>query len=246
MCKGPFQESAERHVRLPEDDADDFGCILEYLYLMDYAMDLEDPDVFDRLANVYILAEKYQMEPLKSLTVKKFRNGLTSSQGAFFRVAQAIYQDTPDSDRIFRSYFAATAPEILLKLSADQFPVVRGIIQEGGILAVDIFEAWLEAHRLEAARRPGPGINEHETRVFAALKRRDVTKAGLSLDQNTLITGLSHEEITATFEGLCSHGLIWAIKGQKWSAVGDHERVKERSSCDAREATMREYPVENE
>ena len=55
MCRKPCQEKVEYHINPPDDDTEDFGRVLEYLYAKGYgASDLEGLRRFERLASTYL------------------------------------------------------------------------------------------------------------------------------------------------------------------------------------------------
>ena len=153
MCRGPFQESFERHIDLPDDDPEDFGRALEYLYAKDYnTSDLVGLSLFERLASIYIFAEKYQLEDLKKITVKKFQAPDTfhKTPEMFFVLSQRIYENTPESDIVFHSYFNTHAPIVLRAIAAVVLKDLHAMSEAGGEFARDLFKAQRKAYEDEA------------------------------------------------------------------------------------------------
>ncbi|MCJ1429969.1 hypothetical protein MMC29_007884, partial [Sticta canariensis] len=153
MCSGTFKESVEKQIDLPDDDAIAFGCVLEFMYLGVFHGD-EKPDRVTKaalLADVYILADKYQLEDLKDLLICPLGAILeTASEDecleCFFDAARKIYENNPDSDFLFPRFFKQTVTHMLNH--SDQVPHlethIRRCIYEGGKLAQDTFDAYYE------------------------------------------------------------------------------------------------------
>ncbi|KAI9879324.1 MAG: hypothetical protein M1830_008845 [Pleopsidium flavum] len=148
FCQPGFRESEVMHIDLPEDDPDVFGRLLEYLYPRDYSTTFTRAyDLADELASIYILAEKYQLKHLQSLTVQKLKNvnALSRTPRAFFAISQHIYANTPDSEPFFRKYFLEEAPGCIEAMGTDGANEISELIILGGSFAVDVFEAQRQA-----------------------------------------------------------------------------------------------------
>lgn len=74
MCNGSFKGSMEREIELPDDDATVFGCMLECMYSGIFrGGEGSSRDVkAAMLADLYILAAKYQLEDLKSCSLSSW------------------------------------------------------------------------------------------------------------------------------------------------------------------------------
>ncbi len=125
LCDSKFKEAENNHIELPEDDPTDFGVLIHYLYVQKFdtkATQEEPGDLADELADMYITADKYQLNLLKALTVKKFRAAktLSSSAQALFPAARRIYDNVPDSEVLFKAYFRSVAPSCLSKIPAGE------------------------------------------------------------------------------------------------------------------------------
>lgn len=151
MCSGTFKESVEKQIDLPDDDANAFGCVLEFMYLGVFRGD-ETPDRVakaDLLANVYVLAEKYQLKDLQDLLICPLGAILESASKdecleCFFDAAHKIYENSPDSDVVFPGLFKRAVTFMLG--NSDVVPHleahIRRCIYNGGKLAEDTFDAF--------------------------------------------------------------------------------------------------------
>ena len=151
MCNGTFKESVEKQIDLPEDDAVAFGCVLEFMYL-GVVHGYEAPDRAAQvavLADVYILADKYQLEDLKEFIICPLGALLESANEdgcleCFFDAASKIYENNPDSDVLFPDFFRKAVAHLLGQ--SDQIPHleahIRRCICEGGRLAQDTFDTF--------------------------------------------------------------------------------------------------------
>lgn len=76
MTTGSFSEGLSKQITLPEDDADNFGRIIEHLYgNNDAAFDviLLGLDGAEKLAGLYGLAEKYQLPGFQDLVIRTLK-----------------------------------------------------------------------------------------------------------------------------------------------------------------------------
>lgn len=152
MCEGPFAESVTRQIHLPEDSVTSFGLVLEYLYTGDFPFEgSNDLKLEDQLAEVYILADKYQLPLLKELAIAKLHSSMSSNMTttvrslAFLTIAHKIYHGTLDSEanEVFYQFFADTAISALENLDIDKLHVVQDLIDDGGRFATDVFALQL-------------------------------------------------------------------------------------------------------
>ncbi len=131
MCEGDFKEAHERHISLPEDSTQDFDAIVEYLYMNKFITigNPLTPDGQQRdretcaleLASLYVTAEKYQMDALKSLVVEKFKNCTKGCAPAeVLAIADTIYPSIPHTDQVFPSYIRALVIECMELRSEQQ------------------------------------------------------------------------------------------------------------------------------
>ena len=212
MCNGSFKESAEQHIELPDDDANVFGCMLEYLY-SGVVHGFETPSQGSDaavLADVYILAEKYQLNKLKELLITPMAVFLDSVEkecaGCFFDAALKIYHNTPDSDLIFQDFFKISVTQLLDDKVPGMEAHIKRCISDGGKLALDTFDAYYKhmstKHEVEervAEERAETKIallredfrNEqakHQTEKMAAQRLAETKMAKLQKDYSDLQT----------------------------------------------------------
>lgn len=76
MTTSSFSEGLAKQITLPEDDADNFGRIIEHLYGNNdaaFTVDLLDLNGAEKLADMYGLAEKYQLPAFQDLIIRKLK-----------------------------------------------------------------------------------------------------------------------------------------------------------------------------
>ena len=174
MCQTPMSQAQNQLIKLPEDDPNIFGRVLEYLYCGDYNPSMtctymadgvtakihltapggiipdRDANLF---ANMYIMADKYQLELLQELTIRKIKLLHTLTDDAYYAMVHKIYESVPSSDVRFRAYFMDSAPLRLRRLQAPELTRMLEKIEAGGALARDCFEAQ---HKAFMKEKEGP------------------------------------------------------------------------------------------
>ncbi|KAL9119418.1 MAG: hypothetical protein Q9187_004030 [Circinaria calcarea] len=162
MCQAPFQESLTGHIDLPDDSAEDFGFLLEYLYIENLAVPLFDTEEAEiafanKLADIYIIADKYQVISLKFRIVKEFISitPFSDNPSAFFQMAHRMYHDTSGSksNSPFRDYFEYRAALVMRYMNDDVLKVLDGLLEDGGKFAVDIAKAMRRELDYEVCER---------------------------------------------------------------------------------------------
>ncbi|KAL8777559.1 MAG: hypothetical protein Q9194_002486 [Teloschistes cf. exilis] len=138
-------------INLPDDEIEVFQAIIQYLYAGDFTelgstaiLDANEGIGKEDLATMYITADKYQNQDLKSLVVKKFAAVIDTKERPveFLEIARRIYTSVPDSDEAYRSFFKSsfgTAASIEPK-STDLRQMIEHCIYNGGKLALDMVE----------------------------------------------------------------------------------------------------------
>lgn len=152
MTNGSFSESVTKEIVLPEDDADSFGRIIEHLYgNNDAAFEINLPDLegAEKLADMYGLAEKYQLRGLQSRIVQKLKqlDLLKEDCMTFFHIAQKICENTRDSDKIFERYFADQAVKHLKSVSEDEIEELSDMVCSGTWFAKKIVQYQGNSYR---------------------------------------------------------------------------------------------------
>ncbi|KAL8959574.1 MAG: hypothetical protein Q9193_003587 [Seirophora villosa] len=148
MCEGQFKEAYERRILLPADNPQDIAAIVEYLYTNDFATignpnaGLDCQTCAAQLKSLYGTAEYYQMDPLKDLIVKKFKDCTTGSTPAdWLAIAESIYPSLPTTDRVYPAYVRSL---IIDRLDTSRETVMEELdpwTRKGGRLAIDINRA---------------------------------------------------------------------------------------------------------
>ncbi|KAI4251706.1 MAG: hypothetical protein LQ352_004694 [Teloschistes flavicans] len=166
ICNAKFRERGTLTINLPEDEIEVIQAIIQYLYAGDFwgfgsttahnategtgkeeaveATSYEKLAAADDLATMYITADKYQMQDLMNLVVKKI-DAITEAKQQpveFLKIARRIYASVPDSDQAYRSFFKTTF-SIVANIEP-KCEELRHLIEEciftGGRLALDIVE----------------------------------------------------------------------------------------------------------
>ncbi|KAJ3948619.1 uncharacterized protein N0V96_002878 [Colletotrichum fioriniae] len=127
-CRGQFFESQSKRISLPDEEPEIFSSVLEYLYKGGRAAAVpstptstttgttaSEATIFVsscgqhilRDTVIYCAAERYGLEELKRLALRK--QGLQSGIdiGTILRSAQYAYAHTPDSDSRLRAHYLA-------------------------------------------------------------------------------------------------------------------------------------------
>lgn len=149
MTSSSFSESVTKEIVLPEDDADSVGRILEHLYgNNDAAFDINlvDFENAEKLADMYGLAEKYQLSDFQDRVIRKLKqlDVLREDRMAFFHIARKIWENTRDSDDIFGSYFAKQAAVHLKSMTEEEVAELSSMISSGGSFAMKMFQVQVD------------------------------------------------------------------------------------------------------
>jgi hypothetical protein len=171
-CKDQFFEGNDRRIFLPDEEAEVFSCILEYLYKGDYYPrllhdkrrntwglegQLESPkiggrgstdatifhsgvgDVILRDTAVSCAADRYGLDELKRLSLRK--QGLQSGVevSTILRSARYAYENTPDTDSRLRAHYLALI--IRSRKTFKRSGTMQMEMEIGGKLFFDLFVA---------------------------------------------------------------------------------------------------------
>ncbi len=160
MCRGDFKESYERRISLPDDQPKVVAAIVEYLYTGNFWVDQKPSSVMEEkqksalvLADIYIAADKYQLNGLKELVVARLEGytELLAFEVGWLDVAQLIYSSTPDSDAVYPRFLRSLVVKWMelerVAFGAVDMSMVERYVEQGGRLAVDLLRAqrryWL-------------------------------------------------------------------------------------------------------
>ncbi|KAI1119089.1 BTB/POZ protein [Nemania sp. NC0429] len=137
-CRGDFKEAREGKISLPEDDPKAVELMIQFFYHLDYKINAvgtasgdkkltpldketdplppcqsSDVKVDSTLmihAKVYALAQKYLIDDLKTIALRKFANYASRdwNRESFLDVAEAGYELTPESESGLRAAVVET------------------------------------------------------------------------------------------------------------------------------------------
>ena len=151
MCHGPFEESLIFTIRLPDENPDTLQAVIQYLYTGNTQKfgSVNETGCTIRallkLAELYGVAEKYQLQGLKALVIKKLEGSIDvdARPFEFMMAARKIYNCIPDSDKDFREFFKKAStrlppPKLMPQVLRHQY---NDQLEEGGVMAVDMVAA---------------------------------------------------------------------------------------------------------
>ncbi|KAI9761987.1 MAG: hypothetical protein M1835_008095, partial [Candelina submexicana] len=121
--------------------------MVAYFYTRDFITVATEPlELGLELANMYILADKYQVDDLKRHIVKKLGTirGLGVDAVQLLMVAERIYGNVPSSDTHFRDAFRRVAPRCLRDINEADRKEIRENISLSGQFAKDVFDAQVD------------------------------------------------------------------------------------------------------
>ncbi|KAL8726079.1 MAG: hypothetical protein Q9181_006184, partial [Wetmoreana brouardii] len=166
MCSDSLKNGGNPEFNLPDDSADEFGLLLEFLYGHNFEALSDDANFVrtnvenrnkasDELCRIYLLGEKYELVKLKVCIAEKFKNvtDLINHPLLFFGVAKKMYSQIADSDTTYPDFFIETAQDIITKLVLDtqiKDWINTEAVQDGRLVK-DIFLAQRKAY--EAQRK---------------------------------------------------------------------------------------------
>ncbi|MCJ1381875.1 hypothetical protein MMC17_004987 [Xylographa soralifera] len=154
-CDGSFKEGRSGEITLAEDDAEVVDRMIDYLYRLDYddkpntanANSSDGPLVMN--ANIYAIADKYEIWSLKEVAQRKTAEALMtdSNHESFLSAVDIVWNTTPLFDRGLRNLFLPVIAEnkkTLLKKEA-----FMESVRTNGDLAADVLEdTWAKSSKL--------------------------------------------------------------------------------------------------
>ena len=164
MCSEQFQEGQARVIKFPSENKRPFSCLISFLYsddfIFNFSAESTDTEIQD-LADVYVLADKYQVSGLKRRFIEHFLE--SRYPGSLLRTARIILDNVPDSDMAFRLFLEKRLQPMLISaafieispFSSDdrgQEITLSSIVHQGGKIAGEIFGAQIAIYR---HRTPG-------------------------------------------------------------------------------------------
>ena len=157
LCDGPFLENQTKIINFPEDDANTIEFMLECLYSNDdqpnlnfiqVACEESNTSFLVQLAELYIAADKYQLQGIQAAVVHHMYSDLqvNGDISTFLAVARIIYDNTGTNHGHFPEWFRMAVRYALGVATPDGLRMFRDQIRDGGDLAADIFSAMVQAN----------------------------------------------------------------------------------------------------
>ncbi|KAL8689713.1 MAG: hypothetical protein Q9218_004676 [Villophora microphyllina] len=191
MCHAGFQESQTRRISLPEDDSRVIRSMIQYLYGGDFfsfgtkEVPTEEStksadsliQAAEELAAIYVTADKYQLQDLKTLLVGKLTCLIDIYQQPieFLQMARKVYARISDYEDIFRTFFKETAAKLPMQdeMDAELGNVFKECISDGGIMAIDLFAALCSksTDAIKAEKQRGETALQTTTSLLVALRK---------------------------------------------------------------------------
>ncbi|KAF2815841.1 uncharacterized protein BDZ99DRAFT_124453 [Mytilinidion resinicola] len=180
LCRDQFFQSTSKRIDLPDEEPEIFSSLLEYLYKGDYyprlefdkrrnSWNLEDAangrgtaesTVYHASVNgpilkdtvIYCAAEKYGLEELKRLALRKqgLQSGIQCS--TILTSARYAYANTPENDAKLRSHYLALI--IRSRSTFKRSGTMQNEMENGGKLFFDLFVAMVNHMDDLAAKSP--------------------------------------------------------------------------------------------
>lgn len=151
---GGFKEQKEKALYLPEDHVGGFILFVQWIYGVP-PPESSTPSMVTTLFALYVLAEKFCIEPLKNSSMDVIR---TSCSGSAYMLSVTdigyIYDNTPTTSPMRRFMVKHTLYGLLVRKNG----MVQGflkLMKEGGDFAADFASATLE-YSCGAPRAPDP------------------------------------------------------------------------------------------
>ncbi|TGO91634.1 hypothetical protein BPOR_0022g00190 [Botrytis porri] len=126
-ANGGFMESVTGVLDLEDDDPEIVARMINFLYLQDYddtckSSEEVEEEVYGRLlvnTMVYIIGDKYDIQPLKNLAKKKYEAAVVTDWNtpSFSASLELIYEELPESDTALASIAVETAAKHLRELN---------------------------------------------------------------------------------------------------------------------------------
>ncbi|KAK2801235.1 hypothetical protein FQN50_007795 [Emmonsiellopsis sp. PD_5] len=168
-CRGQFLESHAKQITLPSEQPEILSCILEYLYKGDYyprllhnkrrdTWELENADAANGQAAaestivnqmdgavilkdtaVYCAADKYGLDELKRLALRKQGLQAAVQCSTLLSSARYAYANTPDNDSKLRAHYLALI--IRSRSTFKRSGTMQMEMEKGGKLFFDLFVA---------------------------------------------------------------------------------------------------------
>lgn len=157
-------------LNLPRESPNEFGQLLEYLYLGHLTLHASEPQgQADELLSIWTMGSKHSLLDMQNHVIRKLEELDIAGKLPtleFLRLADRLYEAEVDNG--LRRYFAKVATDVVRKIKPSDMPVLLEMITEGGSFASDLFHAHHQAFGL----RP-PGSTVEQSKTSNAIKDED-------------------------------------------------------------------------
>ncbi|KAI9824479.1 MAG: hypothetical protein M1826_007342 [Phylliscum demangeonii] len=167
-CDGSWREAALRSIVLKDDDPGLITLMLDYLYAEEYEPRIVTEDKRESLshrsddeeirvtelslqARLYCVAEKYRLQGLKLLAIRKMGLLVPIPLESLIEIAEEAYGKLPASGYKFRNFVRNQASKLGIAHAAKD-PWLLEKIRNGGTLAEDLFRALVRLHEGKPSR----------------------------------------------------------------------------------------------
>jgi len=142
---GGFQEQDERAVYLPDEDVGAFELFVRWIYGAPLRAP-SDLDSFTRHLALYVMAEKFCMEPLKNLLMDAIRtyyrfNGIRGGPEQM----EYVYENTPADSSLRLFLVRAAAYGVVARINQELPKNFLELLKKGGDVAADFTSALLRS-----------------------------------------------------------------------------------------------------
>lgn len=171
----------ENVLNLPRETANEFGQLLEYLYVGKLTLHASEPEAqADELLTIWTMGSRHSLRGMQHHVIHKLEELDLASKLptlAFLRLADKLYESEVDNG--LRRYFQKVATEVVGRITTADMPVLLEMITEGGSFASDLFHAH---HQAFGPGKSGPAtavtIKVEDSEEQRAAKRARTDKGG--------------------------------------------------------------------
>ncbi|KAI4189502.1 MAG: hypothetical protein LQ348_003785, partial [Seirophora lacunosa] len=162
----------ENILNLPRDTPNEFGQLLEYLYLNKFTLRASEPQAqAEELLGIWTAGTRHSLIGMQKHVIRKLEELDIAGKLpvlAFLRLADKLYESEVDNG--LRRYFSTVATDVVSKITAADMPVLLEMIIEGGSFASDLFHAH---HKAFGPGKSAAATEQGSTIATAAIKTED-------------------------------------------------------------------------
>lgn len=142
------KEASQRTLDLSEYYSDILDAFVEYMYYFDYDSSIEkhyptEEGLLEFHVQMCVIADKYDMQPLKALAVKKFKAALdnTNSTDDLADAARCAYDASPATEEIREQIVKKAAKDPLVGVNAAPKTTLEDVMMKYPEFAVTVAKA---------------------------------------------------------------------------------------------------------